>query len=58
MPKVVLDGKQPMPGYKGKMSDKELVDVIVYIRTFAKWGAHATERAIVSFREKRASPDE
>ena len=47
-----------MPGYKGKMSDKELVDVIAYIRTFAKWGAHATERAIVSFREKRASPDE
>jgi mono/diheme cytochrome c family protein len=34
--KVVLDGKQPMPGYQGKMSDKELEDVIAYIRTFAK----------------------
>jgi mono/diheme cytochrome c family protein len=33
---VVLDGKQPMPAYKGKMSDKELEDVIAYIRTFAK----------------------
>ena len=33
---VVLDGKQPMPGYKGKMSDKELEDVVAYIRAFAK----------------------
>lgn len=33
---VVLDGKQPMPGYKGKMSDKDLEDVIGYLRTFAK----------------------
>lgn len=34
--KVVLDGKQPMPSYKGKMSDKDLEDVTAYIRAFAK----------------------
>ena len=33
---VVLEGKQPMPAYKGKMSDKELEDVLAYVRTFAK----------------------
>ncbi len=31
---VILDGKRPMPAYKN-MSDKELEDVIAYIRTFA-----------------------
>lgn len=36
MKKVILEGKQPMPSYKGKMSDKELDDVVAYIRTFAK----------------------
>lgn len=34
--KITLDGKQPMPAYQGKMSDRELDDVIAYIRTFAK----------------------
>jgi mono/diheme cytochrome c family protein len=34
--KITLDGKQPMPAYQGKMSDKDLDDVIAYIRTFAK----------------------
>ncbi len=33
---VVLEGKQPMPAYKGKMSDKELEDVLAYVRSFAK----------------------
>ena len=33
--KVALDGKSPMPAYKGKMSDRDLEDVIAYIRTFA-----------------------
>lgn len=32
---AVLDGKPPMPSYN-KMSDKELEDVIAYIRAFAK----------------------
>ena len=34
--KVTLEGKQPMPAYQGKMSDKDLDDVIAYIRAFAK----------------------
>jgi mono/diheme cytochrome c family protein len=34
--KVTLEGKPPMPGYQGKMSDKDLEDVIGYIRTFTK----------------------
>lgn len=33
---VILEGKQPMPAYKGKVSDKELEDVLAYVRTFAK----------------------
>lgn len=36
MKKVILEGKQPMPSYKGKISDKELDGVVAYIRTFAK----------------------
>lgn len=34
--KITLEGKQPMPAYQGKVSDKDLDDVIAYIRTFAK----------------------
>lgn len=34
--KITVDGKQPMPAYQGKISDKDLDDVIAYIRTFAK----------------------
>jgi mono/diheme cytochrome c family protein len=34
--KVTLEGKQPMPAYKGKIRDKDLDDVVAYIRTFAK----------------------
>ena len=33
---VILEGKQPMPAYKGKMSDKELEDVLAHVRSFAK----------------------
>lgn len=33
--KTVLDGEAPMPAYKGKISEKDLEDVIGYIRTFA-----------------------
>ncbi len=31
-----LVGKKPMPSYKGKLDDKMIDDLIVYIRTFAK----------------------
>lgn len=34
--KITLEGKQPMPAYQGKISDKDLEDAIGYIRTFAK----------------------
>jgi mono/diheme cytochrome c family protein len=50
VPKVVPDGKQPMPGYKGKMTDKELEDVIAYIRTSPSEEPTRPQRAIVSFR--------
>ena len=33
--KIALDGKPPMPSYRGKISDKDLEDVTAYIRTFA-----------------------
>lgn len=33
--KVALDGKSPMPAYKGKISDKDLEDVVAHIRTLA-----------------------
>lgn len=33
---AVLDGKPPMPAYKGKISNKDLEDVLAYIRAFAK----------------------
>ena len=32
---VLLDGNPPMPAYKGRLSDKDVDDVIAYIRTFA-----------------------
>ena len=32
----VLEGKPPMPSFKGKLTDKALDDVIAYIRTFAQ----------------------
>ena len=32
---VVVDGKQPMPAYKGKVSDRDLEDVLAYVRAFA-----------------------
>lgn len=32
---VLLAGNPPMPGYKGRLSDKDVDDVIAYIRTFA-----------------------
>ena len=32
----VLEGKPPMPSFKGKLTDKDLDDVIAYIRTFAQ----------------------
>lgn len=32
---IALDGKAPMPAFKGKIRDKDLDDVIAYIRTLA-----------------------
>ena len=34
--KETLDGKKPMPSYRGKLTDAEIADQIAYIRTFAK----------------------
>jgi len=31
-----LDGKKPMPSYRGKLTDQEIADLITYIRSFAK----------------------
>jgi mono/diheme cytochrome c family protein len=31
-----LDGKKPMPSYRGKLTEAEIADLIAYIRTFAK----------------------
>ena len=33
--KVVKEGKKPMPAYGKKLSDKDIDDVITYVRTFA-----------------------
>lgn len=33
---IVLNGKRPMPAYQGKLSERDLDDVISYIRMFAK----------------------
>jgi mono/diheme cytochrome c family protein len=32
---MILDGKTPMPSFKGKLSDTDIDDIIAYIRTFA-----------------------
>ena len=32
---ALLDGNPPMPAYKGRLSDKDVDEVIAYIRTFA-----------------------
>jgi mono/diheme cytochrome c family protein len=34
--KETLDGKKPMPSYRGKLTEAQIADLIVYIRTFAK----------------------
>jgi mono/diheme cytochrome c family protein len=34
--KGMLEGKKPMPSYKGKLDDKTIDDLIAYVRTFAK----------------------
>jgi mono/diheme cytochrome c family protein len=33
---AILEGMRPMPGYKGKLDDKTIDDLVAYIRTFAK----------------------
>lgn len=32
---VLLDGNPPMPGYRGRLSDRDVDDVIAYIRSFS-----------------------
>ena len=32
---ALLDGNPPMPAYRGSLSDKDVDEVIAYIRTFA-----------------------
>jgi len=32
----ILDGKKPMPAFKGKIDDKMVEDLVAYVRTFAK----------------------
>ena len=34
--KETLDGKKPMPSYRGKLTEAEIADLIAYIRTFSK----------------------
>jgi len=34
--KETLDGKKPMPSYRGKYTDAQIADLITYIRTFVK----------------------
>jgi mono/diheme cytochrome c family protein len=34
--KVIEDGKKPMPGYKGKLTDDQIKDVVKYIRSLKK----------------------
>ena len=32
----IVEGKKPMPSYKGKVDDKTIDDLVAYIRTLAK----------------------
>jgi mono/diheme cytochrome c family protein len=34
--KAVVEGKAPMPGYKGQISDADIDDVIAYIRSLSQ----------------------
>ena len=34
--KEILDGKKPMPAFRGKIEENTVVDLIAYVRTFAK----------------------
>lgn len=38
---IILNGKPPMPSFKGQLSDTDIDDIIAYIRTFA--GKEGTE---------------
>ena len=33
---IISDGKKPMPGYKGKLTDDQIQEVVKYIRTLKK----------------------
>ena len=33
---IISDGKKPMPGYKGKLTDAEIQGLVKYIRTLKK----------------------
>ena len=34
--KEILDGKKPMPAFRGKIDEKTVDDLVAYVRTFAK----------------------
>lgn len=34
--KTVIEGKEPMPSFRARLKDKDVDDVIAYIKTFAK----------------------
>lgn len=34
--KAVIEGKEPMPSFRARLKDKDVDDVIAYIKTFAK----------------------
>ncbi len=34
--KAIVEGKAPMPGYKGQLSDQEIDDVVAYIRSLSQ----------------------
>jgi len=39
----IAKGRRPMPGYQGKLSEREMWEVVAYIRTFAqKPGANSS----------------
>ena len=33
---VIANGKKPMPGYKGKLTDDQITDLVKYLRTLKK----------------------